>query len=789
VSSILRESTSRRGRSRLLFQEHQAASLSGVTSKPVDSRLFHLSTDKPMSLPVCKFYITNQSCRFGRNCRYLHPDSKQRHLTDFNHQVQQNGTQSISEEPLLFDQYSTYQSYDTYQDEAVLSKDSRLATKKATNKRSFHPNQRNQLYKKSNLELVENTNKPVCFDYSKHGTCKYGNNCRFSHNLQVKRPNRNEKKTPKSNQICRFFKSGKCDKGESCKFRHPPEVLNCRSQNVDERDLSSQQRGPKRNDGKTRRPNRRRLGKSKTGHNHNEIQSVFSLVEAEKEGISKLRQSELIAIHKQFGDDEITIEEDSDRVFSALIKFVPSEPEWPFDINIFEIQISIPANYPVEMLNVRLPKEQDLPETIRRYIEVTIGEWLEEQKETLKSNNRVELVFKRFYKWLDSVIEDVTTQAMKQLKRELIARAAGVQIFSPKQLQEKLKTQSDESGDDSSDDSEDDASSGEESDDLDSEDDDVSEDDDSDSDSCTNLDPHMKGTEIELRNLKLKDNATDLLFDRLKVVLQCLRCKDQTDLIVHQSRAVSTQCGKCNLGHLVNFRPALVHQFSSVLGYLDLDGCQACDLVLPDCQALVSCLGCSKQTRLEGLVSGQMIDGWCQACNAKFKLGTDSVKLTQLMPSGVDTSVQKAINVAPSKTKKPPKDPSIKEGHPLPEWGACRHYKHSYRWFRFPCCGKAYPCDVCHDKKEDHEHTFANRIICGHCCKEQNFSPDRPCRSCDQHMTKVRSAHWEGGQGCRDKTAMSRNDVHKYKNQNKTVSNHKKNSQKNGKKKTKAKKV
>ena len=55
---------------------------------------------------------------------------------------------------------------------------------------------------------------------------------------------------------------------------------------------------------------------------------------------------------------------------------------------------------------------------------------------------------------------------------------------------------------------------------MDSEDDDVSEDDDSDSDSCTNLDPHMKGTEIELRNLKLKDNATDLLFDRLKVVLQ-----------------------------------------------------------------------------------------------------------------------------------------------------------------------------------------------------------------------------------------------------------------------------
>ena len=39
---------------------------------------------------------------------------------------------------------------------------------------------------------------------------------------------------------------------------------------------------------------------------------------------------------------------------------------------------------------------------------------------------------------------------------------------------------------------------------------------------------------------------------------------------------------------------------------------------------------------------------------------------------------------------------------------------------RFPCCGKAYPCDVCHDSAEkDHEMKFANRMICGFCAKEQ----------------------------------------------------------------------
>jgi len=39
---------------------------------------------------------------------------------------------------------------------------------------------------------------------------------------------------------------------------------------------------------------------------------------------------------------------------------------------------------------------------------------------------------------------------------------------------------------------------------------------------------------------------------------------------------------------------------------------------------------------------------------------------------------------------------------------------------RFPCCGKAYPCDKCHDENEvDHEMKFANRMICGFCAKEQ----------------------------------------------------------------------
>jgi uncharacterized CHY-type Zn-finger protein len=39
---------------------------------------------------------------------------------------------------------------------------------------------------------------------------------------------------------------------------------------------------------------------------------------------------------------------------------------------------------------------------------------------------------------------------------------------------------------------------------------------------------------------------------------------------------------------------------------------------------------------------------------------------------------------------------------------------------RFPCCGKCYPCDKCHEEASDgHEMEQATRMICGFCSKEQ----------------------------------------------------------------------
>ena len=69
--------------------------------------------------------------------------------------------------------------------------------------------------------------------------------------------------------------------------------------------------------------------------------------------------------------------------------------------------------------------------------------------------------------------------------------------------------------------------------------------------------------------------------------------------------------------------------------------------------------------------------------------------------------------------KRDNRDPArFKAGQPLENKGTCKHYSRSYRWLRFPCCGIAFPCDLCHelsDRCDDVTGAWAGRMICGYC--------------------------------------------------------------------------
>lgn len=116
-----------------------------------------------------------------------------------------------------------------------------------------------------------------------------------------------------------------------------------------------------------------------------------------------------------------------------------------------------------------------------------------------------------------------------------------------------------------------------------------------------------------------------------------------------------------------------------------------------------------------------------------------------------------------------PAQPVLTPGEPLPEKGTCRHYRHSYRWLRFPCCGARYACDLCHEEAADHPMKWATRMVCGFCSIEQPVAAE--CCACGRKLATSakkpsgrNTRFWEGGQGCRDLKRLNRNDPHKYRN-------------------------
>lgn len=114
--------------------------------------------------------------------------------------------------------------------------------------------------------------------------------------------------------------------------------------------------------------------------------------------------------------------------------------------------------------------------------------------------------------------------------------------------------------------------------------------------------------------------------------------------------------------------------------------------------------------------------------------------------------------------------PGLQIGTPLPNKGACKHFKKSYRYFRFPCCGRAFACPVCHELSgcEFANGTYSVRAtheICGKCSSEQKIEGDsQVCSACKFNMGKRRgrTAHfWSGG--TRDNTLLSKKDCRKKK--------------------------
>ncbi|KAF4139411.1 CHY zinc finger [Phytophthora infestans] len=287
--------------------------------------------------------------------------------------------------------------------------------------------------------------------------------------------------------------------------------------------------------------------------------------------------------------------------------------------------------------------------------------------------------------------------------------------------------------------------------------------------------PEVKGTQICLDDLFLHEVGT-LVAHRLVCQVQCENCPLKFDAILSlDSSEIQKWCPRCSVLHHVVMRPVFAHSQSNILAYVDTENCSIVDVLPTD--MLATCLECGCEALLERITPRQRAEQSCFSCHVKLAVMAKRFVAGQL--EGASTKRSHSPNGTASKVAKSSKKGAkqIVEtfvlGQPLPRNGACDHYKHSLRWFRFQCCGKAFPCDVCHDSSDCPEANlgkFASRMICGLCSKEQSSSTKLcPCGN-DVASKRSTSQHWEGGAGCRDSLQMSRWDKQKYRGLNKTES-------------------
>lgn len=604
---------------------------------------------------------------------------------------------------------------------------------------------------------------PLCRFYSQGRHCYYGKKCKFLHvrnhptsfgpNTQddpsqpqdlnqetVRTPRIRPAPTPRP---CRYFLAGFCSMEDRCRFLHPDRMPPV----VDPPARDPQPRGP---------------GPTKD----------LKWSELTEEMVQNLRLTEIQQLQKRFPKDSLIVQEQEGvTYYRATVE--ATDPDWPFDLKEIEIMVNFPDNYPKEVFTLEIPLDQQLPQVMARHVQQASVQWLQAKHATNQLMGKVELLFRPFLRWLDRSLERLFIEGAKQLKKDMMLEKAGLQFISYQELQaavsekqtlEAESERTEEAGLEQTEEEGPELTDGvglEQTEDI-----DEVEEDGVRLVENIKLQERPRGTEVQLLGLKLGLNTATVMTQSITVCLRCNRCKVSAELSLSAGVPCVAQCEKCSADIRAAFTPSILHPYSTVLGYLQLHNTSALDLLLNCCRFNVGCLDCSQDTPLQNLSYGQTKEMNCEHCHNKLSIEAESTKFHLLQPRS--NKIDPNTNAAFSKSIR---DPAVQKGKPLPDKGTCKHYRQSHRWLRFPCCGRAYPCDICHDEDQDHLMELATRMICGYCAKEQAYGNGKPCVACGTMMTKgSRTSHWEGGQGCRNQIKMCRNDRQKYANTNKTIS-------------------
>uniref|UniRef100_A0A0N5AG60 C3H1-type domain-containing protein n=1 Tax=Syphacia muris TaxID=451379 RepID=A0A0N5AG60_9BILA len=587
-------------------------------------------------------------------------------------------------------------------------------------------------------------------------------------------------------KLCRYFKYGHCAFGDKCHYSHEmplakatttteandPQVASTASnftagtaeanEKLDNAVTNSE--GTKVNNRKQNISTVRRYGGT-----------VFRprfVISGEKLGTPEqhaLKRSDIAYLSRRFPGAVVCEVENNAAEIRFMYKI--SEPDWPFDVHSLNWIFTFPDGYPIQRGVLRLAEEY-LPKILVIHIEKEMDAFLEDEYKKCKLKDVYETVSRKVVRWLDKSILHLFVDGLKKTKLVVEAESAGISLVMPSDVNEKADAKIDTHEDDSlqTSPSENDFEP----------DNDKSLDDDNDITvettsakeiSTVSDDTVLKeGIEARISWKNLSGNIASISALSLAFQIKCIKCSCAGFMTCLGKQLTPSYCKQCKNRQTITFEPKIVHEFSNVIGILDVKGCRPVDCILLSSTVTITCLKCNTEAIIENLCYGIPYKTWCRNCHAKCEISVLSIRffgnfrLIEQEATGIK-KLEKS-------KKKPVSQVVLVDGQPLPDFGACKHYKKSFRWFRFPCCGKLYPCDQCHDQAEpDHEMKFANRIVCGYCSKEQPFLSNKPCAFCKNSVVNTKSSFWEGGKGCRNKVTMNRNDKRKYTNSGqKTIS-------------------
>ena len=565
--------------------------------------------------------------------------------------------------------------------------------------------------------------------------------------------------------ICKFFTSPKgCEYGADCRFIHQQQPIQSSIKDISKDDSNPKQ--PKKlNVGAQEFTLQMPIAKVERKPVSKPIPVDLKLKLVQEEDPAKIasiiRTKEIDQLKKRFDATVISFASGETKL---SFEMKPTDPDFPYELEALKITLTVPPSYPTSRKIAVFIANQDIPSDLVEHLKNEM-----ERAARFSTMSLLDVI-----KWTDRELEKILLKKPMEepeVKMQFLNFAEGKakptlldrEAYYGGVVEDEIVLEKDE--DESSQENQsDDAVSESNSEDGEEEEDGTSlEPTDAKQSNIQASGTHLRAQDVRLINISLYQVSL------LSIAVRCFRCKTGSEFRRLQPSVQNpTQivCSKCSSQMSAKFFHELAHSTNNHLGRLQLKGCSVYD-ILPS-EFLLSCQECSQELTVKNVYVGSTRNN-CRKCHLEMEIFFSAIKLLVI---GQTLAL---------KTIKKPRDKElvgITKGDPLPKNGICTHYKRSFRWFRFPCCGKIFPCDICHEdeNKDGHQIEWATRMICGFCSKEQQYS-QKPC-SCGKSLTGKTSAFWNAGKGMRDQLKMNRNESKKYAGLTKTTSKKKRNATK-----------